>query len=71
MVDGSAILRAALAGSGLAYLPLDMVQPDLAAGRLVPVLESYWPRFPGYHLYYPNRRQASPAFRVLIEALRC
>lgn len=68
---GSAILRAALAGSGLAYLPLDMVQPDLAAGRLVPVLESYWPSFPGYHLYYPNRRQASPAFRVLIEALRC
>lgn len=67
---GSAILRAALTGAGLAYLPLDAVAPYLAGGQLIAVLESWSPTFPGYHLYYPSRRQSSPAFRLLVEALR-
>lgn len=64
------ILAAALAGFGLAYLPEDQVAPHLADGRLVRVLAGWCPPFPGYHLYYPSRRQQSPAFALLVEALR-
>jgi DNA-binding transcriptional LysR family regulator len=64
------IRRAALAGFGLAFLPEDHVAADIAAGRLVRVLEDWTPPFPGYHLYYPSRRQHSPAFALLLEALR-
>jgi DNA-binding transcriptional LysR family regulator len=64
------ILKAALASFGLAFLPQDMVRPHVAAGRLATVLEDWTPPFPGYHLYYPNRRQQSPAFPLLVEALR-
>lgn len=63
-------LNAALAGFGLAYLPEDQVQAHLAAGRLVRVLADWCPPFPGYHLYYPSRRQPAPAFSVLVDALR-
>ena len=63
-------LDAALAGLGLAYLPEDQVRPHLAAGRLVRVLEDWCPPFAGYHLYYPSHRQHTPAFALLIEALR-
>ena len=64
------ILRAALDGFGLAYLPDDMVTEHVAAGRLAKVLEDWCPIFPGYHLYYPSRRQKSRAFSVLVDALR-
>ncbi|WFU08614.1 LysR family transcriptional regulator [Rhizobium sp. CB3090] len=63
-------LNAALAGLGLAYLPEDIVQPYLRDGRLVRVLEDWCPPFTGYHLYYPSRRQASPAFALVVNALR-
>ena len=63
-------LNAALAGAGLAYLPEDEVRPHLADGRLVRVLDDWCPPFPGYHLYYPSRRQHTPAFALLVEALR-
>jgi DNA-binding transcriptional LysR family regulator len=64
------ILKAALASFGLAFLPQDMVRPHVAAGRLVTMLEDWTPPFPGYHLYYPSRRQQSPGFALLVEALR-
>ena len=64
------ILAAALDGFGLAYLPEDMVLPHVHADRLVRVLEDWCPPFPGYHLYYPGRRQPSPAFALVVEALR-
>lgn len=64
------MLQAALDGQGLAYVPLDLVQPHIDQGRLIPVLEDWWPIFPGYHLYYANRRQISPALALVIEALR-
>ena len=54
---------------GLACLPRDQVQADIAAGRLVAVLETQTPPLPAYHFYYPSRRQSSPAFRLLVEAL--
>ncbi len=64
------ILNAALAGLGLAYVPEDLAQPHLAQGRLKRVLEDWCPPFSGYHLYYPSRRQSSPAFALLVDALR-
>jgi len=64
------ILVAAVAGHGLACVPEDMAEPYIADGRLQRVLERWCPLFSGYHLYYPSRRQASPAFSVLVEALR-
>ncbi|EJN09843.1 LysR family transcriptional regulator [Herbaspirillum sp. YR522] len=64
------MLRAALQGFGLAYLPHDMVQAHVASGALKHVMKSWSPTFPGYHLYYASRRQASPAFGLLVEALR-
>jgi DNA-binding transcriptional LysR family regulator len=63
-------LRAARDGIGVAYLPDDLVRADLDAGRLVRVLADWCPAFPGYHLYYPSRRQPKPAFALLVEALR-
>ena len=58
------------AGLGLAYLPEDQVQAHIAAGRLVRVLADWCPSFSGYHLYYPSRRQSSPAFAFVVNALR-
>ncbi len=63
-------LNAALAGFGLAYLPEDQVLMHLEDGRLTRVLGDWCPPFPGYHLYYPSRRQPAPAFTLLVEALR-
>ena len=57
----SLILDAALAGFGLAYVPEDQVRAHLADGRLVRVLADWCPPFSGYHLYYPSRRQQTPA----------
>jgi DNA-binding transcriptional LysR family regulator len=65
-----ALLKASLKGLGLAYLTEGHVQPYLASGRLVRVLSDWCPPFSGYHLYYPSRRQPSPAFSVLVDALR-
>ncbi len=64
------ILKAALAGFGLAYLPEDLVLPHLIEGRLIRVLEDWCPPFSGYHLYYTSRHQPTPAFTVLVDALR-
>ena len=64
------MLQAALDGMGLAYVPLDIMAPHIAAGRLVPVLEDWWPTFPGYHLYYANRRQIAPALALVVDTLR-
>ena len=63
-------LASALQGLGLAYMPEDQVLPYIAAGQLIRVLEDWCPPFSGYHLYYPSRRHSSPAFAVLVEALR-
>ncbi len=63
-------LNAALAGLGLAYLPEDRVQQHIKTGGLVRVLGDWCPPYSGYHLYYPSRRQPTPAFALLVEALR-
>jgi DNA-binding transcriptional LysR family regulator len=64
------MLDAALAGFGLAYVPEDTAQPHIEAGRLNRVLADWCPFYPGYHLYYPSRRQLTPAFVLLVGALR-
>lgn len=68
--DMDLILSAALAGLGLAFVMEDQAAGPIAEGRLLPVLTDWRPPFPGYHLYYPSRRQPTPAFAVLVEALR-
>ena len=64
------IVEAACAGQGIACLPEDHVMTELSEGRLVRALEDWCPPFPGYHLYYPSRRQQSPAFAVVLDALK-
>jgi DNA-binding transcriptional LysR family regulator len=64
------LLEGALKGLGLAYLTQGHVQQHVSEGRLVRVLADWCPPFSGYHLYYPSRRQPSPAFSLLVEALR-
>ena len=76
-VDGQLIFNttqpqidAAVAGLGITLLPEDELAPYMADGRLVRVLEDWCPKFEGYHLYYPSRRQPSPAFTLVVQALR-
>ncbi|MYM72375.1 LysR family transcriptional regulator [Duganella sp. FT134W] len=63
-------LRAALAGYGIAYVPEDMVCEPVKEGTLIRVMKEWCPTFPGYHLYYPSRRQSSSAFQLVVDALR-
>jgi DNA-binding transcriptional LysR family regulator len=64
------VVDAALAGMGLAFVLEDVVQRHIAEGRLQRVLEDWCEVFPGYHLYYPSRRQPSSAFALVVDALR-
>ncbi|MGB8290093.1 MAG: LysR substrate-binding domain-containing protein, partial [Rhizobium ruizarguesonis] len=63
-------VEGALEGLGLAYIPEDVALPYIAEGRLRRVLEAFSPYWDGYHLYYASRRQSSPAFVALVDALR-
>lgn len=65
-----AMIDAAVSHYGIAYVPYDIIEAQLASGSLVQVLDDWSPFFDGYFLYYPSRRQNLPAFRILIEALR-
>ncbi|HEY1607860.1 MAG TPA: LysR substrate-binding domain-containing protein, partial [Paraburkholderia sp.] len=62
--------KAALAGVGLAFVPEQRVLSQLESGALVRVLSDWCPSFSGFHLYYPSRRQPTPAFVVVANALR-
>lgn len=67
-LDQARAVSAALLEGGLPAI--DLVRAHVQAGTLVHVLQDWCPSFPGYHLYYPSRRQSSPAFTVLRDALR-
>jgi DNA-binding transcriptional LysR family regulator len=76
-VDGQVTLNnscpmvdVAIDGCGIAYIGEDLVQDAIADGRLVQVLDEWSPKFSGYHLYYPSRRQLSPAMMIVLDALR-
>lgn len=64
------ILDAALAGLGVAWLPEEEFATHIEEGRLIRVLEEWCSPFPGYHLYYPSRKQPSLAFKLIADALR-
>ena len=64
------IVLAALEGLGVAFLPEEEFAPHIDANRLVRVLEDWCPPFAGYYLYYPSRRLPSPAFALVVDALR-
>lgn len=64
------VLDAALAGRGLGYVPEEIALPHIANGNLQRVLQDWSPYWDGYYLYYPSRRQSSPAFAALVDALR-
>ena len=66
----SQLLNAAVAGLGLAYIPEGMVEHYITRGRLRRVLEDWCQPYPGYHLFYPSRRQSSAAFSLVVAALR-
>jgi DNA-binding transcriptional LysR family regulator len=68
--DSAVNIGLARAGLGLTIVYEDQVRDDVARGALVPVLEEFCAPFPGYYLYYPQRRHASPALRALIDHLR-
>jgi DNA-binding transcriptional LysR family regulator len=68
--DNEMLVNAALGGLGLVYTFESQVAQHVADGRLIRVLEDWCPPFSGYHLYYPSRRQHTPAFALLLEALR-
>ena len=63
-------VQAAVAGLGVALLPEDELSAEIASGKVVRVLDDWCPKFAGYHLYYPSRRQPSPAFSLVVQALR-
>ncbi|NRP21737.1 HTH-type transcriptional regulator PgrR [Ensifer adhaerens] len=65
-----AMIDAAVAGYGIAYVPETLVEPERASGRLIQILDDWSPLFPGYYLFYPSRRQNSPAFKVVVDALK-
>jgi len=65
-----AMIDAAVNDYGIAYVPEALVEAQVASGELVQVLDDWTPLFSGYYLYYPSRRQNSPAFKVVVDALR-
>ncbi|MBL8594271.1 MAG: LysR family transcriptional regulator [Devosia sp.] len=63
-------VEAALRGFGIAFVPEEAVRAAVARGELVAILDAWCPPVSGFHLYYPSRRQQSPAFQIIVEALR-
>nr|WP_246448251.1 LysR family transcriptional regulator [Roseateles oligotrophus] len=68
--DQSVVLPLALEGLGFAYVYEQAVREHLASGRLQQVLAGFCPEGTAFSLYYPGRRQASPALRAFIELLK-
>jgi DNA-binding transcriptional LysR family regulator len=67
---GDMVVATAAAGVGIGYVLEDRVLHELKSGALVRVLADWCPPFPGFYLYYPGRRQVSPALAALIDVLR-
>lgn len=66
----SQICRAAIDGFGLGFVPDGLAQPHIEQGTLVQVLADWCPFYTGYHLFYPNKRQSSAAFKLVVDTLR-
>lgn len=71
IVDDAQLLKdAAVDGAGIAFVAEPSVREELESGALVRLLEDWCPPFPGYSIYYPSRRQVSPALRAFIDWMR-
>lgn len=68
--DMALMIKLAVAGAGISFGMEDSFQPAIARGELLPILEDYCPRFPGFFLYYPSRRNMAPKLRALVKHLR-
>lgn len=68
--DMALMIRLAAAGAGITFGMEESFLPSIRRGELVPLLEEFCPRFPGFYLYYPSRRNAAPKLRALIDHLR-
>lgn len=68
--DMALMINLAIAGAGISFGMEDSFRPAIARGELVPILEDFCPRFPGFYLYYPSRRNMAPKLRALVEHLR-
>ncbi|MFN3311922.1 MAG: LysR substrate-binding domain-containing protein [Hyphomonas sp.] len=64
------MLRTALNGGGITFAPLETLQPHLDRGALVSLLEDFLPSFPGFYLYFPQRRNMAPKLRALVAHVR-
>jgi DNA-binding transcriptional LysR family regulator len=62
--------HAVLAGCGVGYAFESQVTTYLETGALEAVLHAWSASFPGFHLYYPSRRQVSPALRAFIDVMK-
>lgn len=61
---------AAIKGYGIAFVPEEAASAAIGRGELIALLEDWCPPISGFHLYYPSRRQQSPAFQIIVDALR-
>ncbi|MGQ9371539.1 LysR family transcriptional regulator [Azospirillum sp. ST 5-10] len=64
------MVEAAVKGLGIAYVADRLARPEIAAGRLVTVLDDWCPAIPGLHLYYPGHRHVPPGLRAFIDVLK-
>lgn len=63
-------IDAAIAGTGIVYLFEDWLRPHFESGKLIPVMEDWWLRFPGPFLYYPGRRLVPAPLRAFIDFVK-
>ncbi|RWX79049.1 LysR family transcriptional regulator [Neorhizobium lilium] len=68
--DMALMIRLAIAGAGITFGMEESFRTAMERGELVPVLEDFCPRFPGFYLYYPSRRNMAPKLRALVDHLR-
>ncbi len=64
------MLRSALCGAGITFATEETFRPFVETGELVPLLQEFLPPFPGFFLYFPQRRNMAPKMRALIEHIR-
>lgn len=63
-------VHAAIAGSGIVYLLESWLRPYFDRGELEPVLEAWWPSFPGAFLYYPGRKHLPVPLRTFVDFIK-
>jgi DNA-binding transcriptional LysR family regulator len=68
--DMALMIKLAVAGAGITFGMEESFRPWITRGDLVPVLEDFCPRFAGFYLYYPSRRNVAPKLRALVDHLQ-